>query len=86
MTEQEVIDKVCDRMMITLYNELDYYMFEETKGGMYPCIGFKEFTGDIMDISRPVTISQLTQFLNENTQTIEPKSISIPLWNRSDYL
>lgn len=29
MTEQEVIDKVCDRMVITLYNELDYYMFEE---------------------------------------------------------
>ena len=29
MTEQEVIDKVCDRMMITLYNELDDYMCEE---------------------------------------------------------
>lgn len=29
MTEQEVIDKVCDRMVTTLYNELDYYMFEE---------------------------------------------------------
>ena len=29
MTEQEVIDRVCDRMVITLYNELDYYMFEE---------------------------------------------------------
>ena len=29
MTEQDVIDKVCDRMVITLYNELDYYMFEE---------------------------------------------------------
>jgi len=29
MTEQEVIYKVCDRMVDTMYNELDYYMFEE---------------------------------------------------------
>ena len=29
MTEQEVINKVCDRMVNTMYNELDYYMFEE---------------------------------------------------------
>ena len=29
MTEQEVIDKVCDRVVNTMYNELDYYMFEE---------------------------------------------------------
>ena len=29
MTEQEVIDKVCDRIVTTLYNELDYYMFEK---------------------------------------------------------
>jgi len=29
MTEQEVIWKVCDRMVDTMYNELDYYMFEE---------------------------------------------------------
>ena len=29
MTEQEVINKVCDRMINTMYNELDYYMFEE---------------------------------------------------------
>ena len=29
MTEQEVIYKVCDRMINTMYNELDYYMFEE---------------------------------------------------------
>ena len=29
MTEQEVIWKVCDRMIDTMYNELDYYMFEE---------------------------------------------------------
>ena len=31
MTEQEVIDKVCDRMVNTMYNELDYYMFEELR-------------------------------------------------------
>ena len=29
MTEQEVVYKVCDRLVTTLYNELDYYMFEE---------------------------------------------------------
>ena len=29
MTEQQVIDKVCDRVVNTIYNELDYYMFEE---------------------------------------------------------
>ena len=29
MTQQEVIDKVCDRIVTVLYNELDYYMFEE---------------------------------------------------------
>lgn len=29
MNEREVIDKVCDRIVTVLYNELDYYMFEE---------------------------------------------------------
>ena len=29
MTEQDVIDRVLDRMVNTMYNELDYYMFEE---------------------------------------------------------
>ena len=29
MTEQEVVDKICDRVVTVLYNELDYYMFEE---------------------------------------------------------
>ena len=29
MTEQEVIDRVCDKVVSTIYNELDYYMFEE---------------------------------------------------------
>ena len=29
MTEQEVIYKVCDRVVNTIYKELDYYMFEE---------------------------------------------------------
>ena len=28
MTEQEVIDRVCDKVVGTIYNELDYYMFE----------------------------------------------------------
>ena len=29
MTKQEVIDKICDRVVNIMYNELDYYMFEE---------------------------------------------------------
>ena len=29
MTEEEVIERVLDRMTTTMYNELDYYMFEE---------------------------------------------------------
>ena len=29
MTEQEAIEKICDRLVTVLYNELDYYMFEE---------------------------------------------------------
>ena len=28
MTEEEVIDLVCDAVVEKLYNELDYYMFE----------------------------------------------------------
>ena len=29
MTEEEVIERVLDRITDTMYNELDYYMFEE---------------------------------------------------------
>ena len=29
MNREEVIDRVCDRVMMVIYNELDYYMFEE---------------------------------------------------------
>ena len=29
MTKEEVIERVLDRMTNTMYNELDYYMFEE---------------------------------------------------------
>ena len=29
MNREEIIDKVCDRVMMVIYNELDYYMFEE---------------------------------------------------------
>ena len=29
MSEAEVIDKICDRVVTVIYNELDYYMFEE---------------------------------------------------------
>jgi hypothetical protein len=27
--EEEVIDRICDRVIGTIYNELEYYMFEE---------------------------------------------------------
>jgi hypothetical protein len=27
--EQAIVEKVCDRVVNTIYNELDYYMFEE---------------------------------------------------------
>ena len=40
MTEQEVIDKICDRVVTVLYNELDYYMFEE--------LGYTERTTSIL--------------------------------------
>ena len=29
MTEEEVIERVLDRMTTIMYNELDYYMFEK---------------------------------------------------------
>ena len=29
MNREWIIDKVCDRVMTVIYNELDYYMFEE---------------------------------------------------------
>jgi len=29
MNEEEVIDRICDRVIGTIYNELEYYMFEE---------------------------------------------------------
>jgi|TARA_R100000081_G_C4746569_1_gene131953 hypothetical protein len=40
MTQQEVIDKVCDRLVTVLYNELDYYMFEE--------LGYTETNNEFM--------------------------------------
>tara|TARA_R100001591_G_C4316840_1_gene174399 strand:- start:403 stop:573 length:171 start_codon:yes stop_codon:yes gene_type:complete len=29
MTKQEVIEKICDRLVTVLFSEIDYYMFEE---------------------------------------------------------
>ena len=56
MTEQEVIDKICDRVITVLYNELDYYMFEE--------LGYNETTDkyveDAEELIRKI-IKELTE-------------------------
>ena len=56
MTEQEVIDKVCDRLVTVLYNELDYYMFEE--------LGYTE-TDDNYVAAADVLISRILKELTK---------------------
>ena len=60
MTEQEVIYKVCDRLVTVLYNELDYYMFEE--------LGYTE-TDDkyVEDADKLITkvINELIKWVNQ---------------------
>ena len=60
MTQQEVIDKVCDRLVTTLYNELDYYMFEE--------LGYTETNDDYIcnaDFLARKIIRELNKDLND---------------------
>ena len=56
MTEQEVIDRVCDRLVTTLYNELDYYMFEE--------LGYTE-TDDKYVADADILINKILKELNK---------------------
>ena len=56
MTQKEVIDKVCDRLVTTLYNELDYYMFEE--------LGYTE-TDDNYVAAADVLISRILKELTK---------------------
>ena len=60
MTQQEVIDKVCDRLVTVLYNELDYYMFEE--------LGYTETNDDYVcdsDFLARKIIRELNKDLND---------------------
>jgi|TARA_A100001011_G_scaffold368956_1_gene423769 hypothetical protein len=56
MTEQEVINKVCDRMVNTMYDELDYYMFEE--------LGYTE-TNDKYVEDADILINKIIKELNK---------------------
>ena len=56
MTEQEVIDKVCDRVVNTIYNELDYYMFEE--------LGFMETNDEYVEYAEKL-INKVIKELNK---------------------
>ena len=57
MNREEVIDKVCDRVMMVIYNELDYYMFEE--------LGFMETNDEyVEEISK--LAYDVVDYLSEN--------------------
>ena len=56
MTEQEVIDKICDRVVTTLYNELDYYMFEE--------LGFTETNDEYVEEADKLAYEVLKELIN----------------------
>ena len=56
MTEQEVIDRVCDRVVNTIYNELDYYMFEE--------LGFLETNDEYVEYAEKL-INKVIKELNK---------------------
>ena len=56
MTEQEVIDRVCDRVVNTIYNELDYYMFEE--------LGFMETNDEYVEYAEKL-INKVIKELNK---------------------
>jgi|TARA_R100000479_G_scaffold13488_2_gene5312 hypothetical protein len=48
MTEEEVIDLVCDSLVEKLYNELDYYMFEY--------LGYTETNDEYIEKAEELTI------------------------------
>ena len=57
MTEQEVIDRVCDRVVSTIYNELDYYMFEE--------LGYTETNDKYVEDSEKLIIKVIKELFKE---------------------
>ena len=57
MTEQEVIDRVCDRVVGTIYNELDYYMFEE--------LGYTETNDKYVEDSEKLIIKVIKELFKE---------------------
>ncbi len=57
MTEQEVIWKVCDRMVDTMYNELDYYMFEE--------LGYTETNDKYVEDAEKLIIKVIKELFKE---------------------
>ena len=56
MTEQEVIDRVCDRVINTIYNEHDYYMIEH--------LWFEETNDDYVEYAEKL-IKKIIKELNK---------------------
>ena len=57
MTEQEVIDRVYDRVVSTIYNELDYYMFEE--------LGYTETNDKYVEDAEKLIIKVIKELFKE---------------------
>ena len=74
MTEQEVIDKVCDRVVNNIYNELDYYMFEE--------LGFMETNDEYVKYADKLIvkiIKELKNFYDRPRPNVLAKKMNIKL-------
>ena len=62
MTEQKehdhswIIDKICDRIVTVLYNEIDYYMFEE--------LGFTETNDEYVEEADKLAYEVLKELIN----------------------
>ena len=53
MTEQRVIARVCDKVIDTIYNELDYYMFGE--------LGYTETNDKYVEVADKLIIKVLKE-------------------------
>ena len=56
MSRQEVVWKVADRLTNLLYNELDYYMFEE--------LGFTETNNEYVEEADKLAYEVLKELIN----------------------
>ena len=56
MSRQEVVWKVADRLTNLLYNELDYYMFEE--------LGFTETNDEYVEEADKLAYEELKELIN----------------------